>query len=218
MASSQARHRQRGQRHAAFEDCLAVFHRQNVVRRGKKRLCAGAEFLRRLRTRCGKGKSGFQSRSQMQRKPLIQQRASHCHNMRDIRCFRAEGKRIAPECGKKMHAGSGKLLRSGVGIGHRQGNHEVRTVFKCGADPNRFRQNRQVPPLYGTGTHTYRNGRSAFSVKLGNLEGMTVVEGIILGDDARKIHKKYLSFTQLSFGYNIKSLEKFSSSLYNKFV
>ena len=154
---------------------------QQIARAGAKRFrCSGPGSRKGAPCRKRFAQRGLQRRA-------IQQ-AGRRQQAVGVRRFRAKGQRITAKRRQQMHAGRGESFGPGASIRRRQCDDQVCPGLQRCAYTDRLRQQRYPAALHGAGAHADRNGVDAALAQHRQLGRMAVVEGIIFGDDADKIH------------------------------
>ena len=105
-----------------------------------------------------------------------------------VRVLCPKDQRIAPGSGQNAHPRPGKSLGTGAGAGRGQGKHKVCSAGQRRLHPHRLRQQRQRPPLGKPAAHGYGHPLRPQRPCLCQLPCVAVVEGVVLRNDACKLH------------------------------
>ena len=186
-----------GQRHRGhvcplLQDGAAVFHGQVVVRLTQQRRHGrvGPHGLHCRLPGCRKAaRPGGQLLLQCRAVGRTVQHPGGFQQQGSVRGLGPEHQGVAPGGRQQMHPGPCKGLCPRAGPGGRQGKHEVGPALQRGTHPHAFRQQRQCSPLGQPAAHGHRHPLRPQRPRLRQLPGVPVVEGVVLGNDACKLHR-----------------------------
>ena len=169
-------------------DGLAVLDAQNVVGRAQQR--AKARFQRFGRRGAGGGvrHAGGQVLAHQRLQRLALQHAGRMQQLRGVRRFGPKGQRVAPQRRQQGDAGGGELFGRGAGVGRGQRHDKVRPGCQRRAHAHTFRQNGRAAALHRAAAEADGDAPRPRPAHGGQLGRVPVVEGIVLGNDAGKLH------------------------------
>ena len=224
VCGAPARQRQRLQCAFLHQDSLAVFHAQNIVRACQKAARLPAHGLRSPLPRGGKRQAPGKPFAQMPRKGRAQQGLCRTHMRGGVRRLCAVAQRLhAAQRAERAHPGGRKGLGAGRRIGRGQAQHHV-----CPARKRRFGAHlrghqRKAAALHHAGAHHAHHGVEPQRAHPAYLVRMTVVERVILGNNARSAHPARLPSACRAAKmagrpvFGLLTLENLFFPLYNKF-